>query len=110
HNLPVLCDVKVHQRITVTQPKHEVSQVVAAEIAGVDIIAIQRIYVLNLGMNSLILVSSLERMLSDNARIVNLWIIDVGILPLRIGRLPPEIGISRNILLRESTGKSRILR
>ena len=99
------------ERILRAQPEHEVCEVVeivrgracrSRELPVVGVAPVEGVDVLNLRVDLLELVAALERMRVHRPGIVHLRIVDRRILPLRIGRLPAEVRVSRDELRREA--------
>ncbi len=126
---PVVLDIgKVHvaskvgdehaaERVLRPQPEHEIGKIVeiarrgaggAAELAVVGIASVERVDVLDLGVDLLELVAALERVRLHRPGIVHLRVVDRRVLPLRVGRLAAEVGVSRNHLRRQTAGDARI--
>ena len=104
HVLLQVGNQQVAQRVGRAQAEHEVGEVVeiagrrglgrAGETAGVLVAAVERVDVLHLGEHVLVLVAGLERVRASEPRVVDLRVEDRRVLPLRVGRLPAEVGIA----------------
>ncbi len=99
------------ERVLRAQAEHEVGKVVevarggaggTGELTVVRIAAVERVHVLHLRVNPLEFVSTLERMRLHRPGVVHFRVVDSRVLPLRIGRLPTEVGVTRDELRRKT--------
>ncbi len=108
HVLLQVSDEQGAQSVLGAKAEQKISEVVAAEFAGVTVAPIQRIHIHHLGLDALVFVTDLERMPAHNPRVVDLRVEQRRILPLRIGRLAPEVGVPAGELGRQAAGDARI--
>ena len=100
HPLAQVGDQDVAERVLAAEAEHEVGQVVDVvrgdarrprELAGVGVAAVQRVDVLHLGRDVLVLVARLQRVLAHQPGVVDLRVPHRRVLPLRVGRLSAEV-------------------
>ena len=112
-------DEHAAERVLRAKAEHEVGEVeqVARRGAGrarerpvVGVAAVERVHVLDFGVDPLELVAALERMRAPRPGVVDLRVVDRRILPLRVGRLPPQVRVAADDLRRQAAGDARIVR
>ena len=90
------------------QAEQEIAEIVPAEFAGIAVAAIERVDVHDLGENALVLVTDLERVAAEDARVIDLGIVNGRILPLGISRLAAEVGVTAGEFRRQAARDARV--
>lgn len=118
HALPQVEHGRIHELVAAARSHEEVGQVVGrrigrgaggtAELPGVRICAVLRVYVVDFGVDGLVLVSRLQRMRAGEPRVVETCIDRQRVLILRIAALPAPGRPAAHALLRQPAGKHGI--
>ena len=93
---------------SIVKAEQEIAEIVPAEFAGIAIAAIERVDVHDLGENALVLVTDLERVSAEDARVIDLGIVNGRILPLGISRLTAEVGVTAGEFRRQAARDARV--